>query len=242
MTNYRESSMDRNVHAEPGKQVQRELVMHGSTDGLPASATIQYLLFLPRKYSQAEQLWPLLLFLHGAGERGTDLELVKKHGPPKIVERDPDFPFVVVSPQCRANERWNVAELNQLVDVLAAEYRVDTARIYITGLSMGGFGTWSLCAAYPNRFAAAVPICGGGNPAQAAHLSALPLWAFHGAHDQIVTLQQSESMVKAVEAAGGNVKFTVYPNAAHDSWTMTYDNPAVFEWLLQQRLDSAPGA
>jgi predicted peptidase len=233
--------MDPNVQSEPGKQVPGVLEVQGNAGGPVTGSTIRYLLFLPRQDSQAEQPWPLLLFLHGAGERGNDLELVKKHGPPKIVDHDPDFPFLVVSPQCRANERWNVAELIQLVDESVARYRVDAKRIYVTGLSMGGYGTWALCAAYPDRFAAAVPICGGGNPADAPHLRSLPLWVFHGAHDQIVTLQQSERMVRAVEAAGGNVKFTVYPDAEHDSWTMTYDNPDVYAWLLQHRRESTSG-
>ena len=121
------------------------------------------------------------------------------------------------------------------MDDIAAKYRVDKDRIYLTGLSMGGFGTWSLAAAHPERFAAIVPICGGGNPADAAKLKNLPIWVFHGAKDPVVPPERSESMVKAIKAAGGNVKLTVYPDAGHDAWTATYENPELYRWLFAQK-------
>src|ERR1035441_9157001 len=160
------------------------------------TAKIDYLLFLPQGYEQSKQRWPLMLFLHGAGESGTNLAKVKTHGPPKVVESKPDFPFILVSPQS-AGGGWNNDTLDALLNEIIRKYRVDKHRIYLTGLSMGGFGTWSLAAAHPERFAAIVPICGGGNPADAKKLAALPIWVFHGAKDGTVPVQRSREMVEA---------------------------------------------
>ncbi len=125
--------------------------------------------------------------------------------------------------------------LNALLDSVIKEYHVDKDRVYLTGLSMGGFGTWALAAAFPGKFAALAPICGGGSPADAAKLARLPIWVFHGAKDNTVPLKRSEEMVEALKAAGGHPKFTVYPDAGHDSWTATYDNPEFYQWLLAQK-------
>src|SRR3954469_24984435 len=126
---------------------------------------LNYLLFLPEGYSNdSDKKWPLMLFLHGAGERGSDVNKVKVHGPPRIVEKRKDFPFIVVSPQCPADSWWRTFELNALLDEIQSQYKVDPDRVYLTGLSMGGFGTWELATQYPQRFAAIAPICGGGNP------------------------------------------------------------------------------
>jgi predicted peptidase len=196
--------------------------------------TMKYLLYLPKDYGRKESC-PLLLFLHGAGERGDDLDLVKKHGPPKLIEAGKDFPFIVVSPQCPKNRRWEPFELAALLDEMVEKHKVDRDRIYVTGLSMGGFGTWSLAAYQPKRFAAIVPICGGGEPIVAKLVTPLPAWVFHGAKDSTVPIERSERMVEAMKKAGGDVKFTVYPDAGHDSWTETYANPHLYEWLLQQK-------
>lgn len=196
--------------------------------------TMDYLLFLPQGYEQRES-WPLLLFLHGAGERGSDLELVKKHGPPKIVADKKDFPFILVSPQCPANRWWEPFELNALLDDIVAEHKVDSDRIYVTGLSMGGFGTWALAARAPDRFAAIVPICGGGEASWARRIRDLPVWVFHGGKDPVVPLASSERMVEALKEREGNVRFTVYPEAGHDSWTEAYNDPQLYEWLLAQK-------
>lgn len=195
---------------------------------------MNYLLYLPKDYGQKES-WPLLLFLHGAGERGDNLELVKKHGPPKLIEEGKEFPFIVVSPQCPKNRRWEAFELAALLDEITEKHKVDQDRIYVTGLSMGGFGTWSLAAYQPKRFAALVPICGGGEPIIAKLFTPIPAWVFHGAKDTAVPLERSEKMVEAMKQAGGNIKFSVYPEAGHDSWTETYNNPELYEWLLQQK-------
>ncbi|NQT03598.1 MAG: prolyl oligopeptidase family serine peptidase [Planctomycetes bacterium] len=196
-----------------------------------------YLLFLPEDYAKKRQRWPLIVFLHGAGERGSDLKKVKVHGPPKIVENRKDFPFIVVSPQCPKDDWWTekVEVLINLVDDIAARYKVDKERIYLTGLSMGGFGTWSLASAYPERFAAIAPICGEGSRIMALKLKDIPAWVFHGAKDRVVPLEKSEEMVNAIRNRGGDVKFTIYPDAGHDSWTESYDNQELYDWFLKHR-------
>lgn len=196
---------------------------------------LKYLLFLPENYGKTPQKWPLILFLHGMGERGDDLEAVKIHGIPKIVEMKKDFPFIAVSPQCPPSSLWSLENdgLNALLDDIIENYDVDADRIYLTGLSMGGYGTWDLAMAYPNKFAAIAPICGGNEPKKTYLLKNVPVWVFHGAKDNVVPLKASEEMVEALKARGGEVKFTVYPEADHDSWTETYLNPDLYEWFLQ---------
>ncbi|MGI8979638.1 MAG: prolyl oligopeptidase family serine peptidase [Pirellulaceae bacterium] len=224
---------------QPGKQVHAKTTVMIKNGDKEEPVEIRYLLFLPQGHGSAEkkdEKWPLLLFLHGAGERGNDnLDLVKKHGPPKIVDEKKDFPFITVSPQCPEGKRWNAQELAKLVDALANTYSADPQRLYVTGLSLGGFGSWNLLAEYPGKFAAAIPICGGGDPATAEKMKGTPIWVFHGAKDTAVSISQSEAMVDALKKAGGNVKFTMYPEAGHDSWTETYNNPEVYKWLLEQK-------
>jgi predicted peptidase len=216
--------------------VQQEKTFEGQ---VTIKVKLRYLLFLPQGYeATGEKKWPLILFLHGAGESGNNLSKVKTHGPPKIVEKKRDFPFIVVSPQS-PRFGWNPAALNGLLDEVVASYKVDRDRVYLTGLSMGGFGTWALAAAHPERFAAIVPICGGGNPADAARLKDLPIWVFHGAKDPTVRVEQSEAMVNAIRKAGGKPKFTVFPEAGHDSWTEAYNDPELFKWLLKHRRKGA---
>ena len=200
--------------------------------------TLDYLLYLPADYEK-QQSWPLLLFLHGAGERGSDLELVKKHGPPKLIDEGKDFPFVIVSPQTPKDRTWQPIELTALLDDIVAKYKIDKDRIYVTGLSMGGFGTWALAAFTPDRFAAIVPICGGGEVLAARRLIKLPIWAFHGGKDVVVPVKRSEDLVGAIKKDNPEAKLTVYPDAGHDSWTETYANPDVYAWLLLHKRKSA---
>ena len=183
----------------------------------------------------------MILFLHGAGERGTNLALVAVHGPPKLVRQKREFPFIIVSPQCPEGETWSNDVLLGLLDAVMKKYRVDTNRVYLTGLSMGGYGTWSLGIRYPEQFAAIAPICGGGetidvllaNRQRSAALKTLAVWAFHGAKDPTVPLEESEHTVAALKKAGvKEVELTVYPEAVHDSWTETYENPKLYEWFL----------
>ena len=203
---------------------------------LKDSYEFRYLSYVPDGYGKdRSQNWPLLLFLHGAGERGSDLELVKIHGPPKLIETGKKFPFVVISPQCPQDTWWVPPALEAFIDSIQRRYRIDSARIYVTGLSMGGFGTWELAERHPERYAAVIPICGGGDTSRADHLRNLPVWAFHGAQDDVVPLSGSKDMIDAIKAAGGNPRFTIYPQAGHDSWTETYANDEIYSWLLQQR-------
>lgn len=199
---------------------------------------LNYLLFLPNGYSEGtEKKWPLILFLHGMGERGDDLERVKLHGPPKVLEEGEDLPFIVVSPQCPETSWWpvEVDALNALLDDLVAKYAVDEDRIYLTGLSMGGFGTWNLATAYPEKFAAIAPICGRGDTTKAHVLKHIPAWVFHGAEDETVPPESSEEMVNALKEIGADVQYTLYPDAGHDSWTETYNNPKLYEWFLKHK-------
>jgi predicted peptidase len=202
-----------------------------------------YLLYLPKGYGEdAKKQWPLILFLHGVGERGTDPWLVAKHGVPKIDTTLPDFPFLVVSPQCAPDDKWSDELLLALLNEVEAKYSVDRHRVYLTGLSMGGFGTWSLGLHHPERFAAIAPLCGGGDLItpfvsamdQKEALASLPIWAFHGAKDPVVPLAESQRMVDALKNRFGvrDVKLTVYPDAQHDCWTQTYANPDLYAWFL----------
>lgn len=217
---------------QAGKQVERSFTPPGSPD-----KPLGYLLYVPPGFGEPGKKFPTILFLHGAGERGTgNLPLVAKHGPPKRVLTQTDFPFVVVSPQCPANERWNVETLTALLDEVVKTLPVDADRLYLTGLSMGGYGSWTLAAAHPERFAAVVPICGGGDPSTAEKLTALPIRVYHGAKDTAVPLKRSEEMVEAVKKAGGkSIELFVDPEAGHDSWSKPYGDPQFYAWLLQHR-------
>ncbi len=204
---------------------------------------LDYLLFLPKGYeAKGEKKWPLMLFLHGAGERGSDIWKVAVHGPPKQATNLVEFPFIVVSPQSPDNQTWNGDDLLRLLDDIQAAHAVDTTRVYLTGLSMGGFGTWSLGLRHPERFAAIAPICGGGQILDVLlagrrmdDLKTMGIWAFHGAKDSVVALEESERMVNALKKMGLNPKLTVYPEANHDSWTETYKNPEFYKWLLEHQ-------
>ena len=204
---------------------------------------LQYLFYLPKDYQakSGEQRWPLTLFLHGAGERGADVQRVAIHGPLSLAKQGKEFPFIIVAPQCPGGQLWETEPLLKLLEHFTANYAVDTNRVYLTGLSMGGYGTWRLGLAHPEKFAALVPICGGGNLIDAllgpgdkgAALKNLPIWAFHGVKDSVVPLDESERMVKLLKKVGvKEVKLTVYPDADHNSWTETYNNPELYEWLL----------
>lgn len=199
-----------------------------------------YLLFLPDGYgTNATKRWPLILFLHGSGERGTNLSLVTKHGPPKLDTTQTNFPFIVVSPQCPEGKIWSNDLLLALLDDIQNRYAVDPHRVYLTGISMGGFGTWSLGLSHPERFAAIAPICGGGDfitpyLADKSQLRQLAVWAFHGGKDPVVPLEESQRMVNFLKKLKvSEVQLTVYPEAGHDSWTQAYADSELFAWFLK---------
>jgi predicted peptidase len=220
--------------AEAGKQV-------ATTFDGNVHVTLKYLLYLPPDYDKHDK-WPLVLFLHGAGERGDDLNAIKRHGPPKLIEGGKQFPFIVVSPQCPKDHWWNneLVTLTALLDEVVAKHKVDQDRVYLTGLSMGGFGTWALAGSTPNRFAALIPICGGGEPLLTRALKHVPVWAFHGGKDPIVPVKRSQDLIEALQRNHGDAKITIYPEAGHDSWTATYDNPEIYEWLLSHKRTAKP--
>ncbi len=204
---------------------------------LKATIGCKYLVYLPEGYGEKGKKWPLVMYLHGAGERGDNLELVKCNGWPLLIKQSKKFKFIILAPQCPQEQWWTAKTetLMALLDDIESNYDVDKDRVYLTGLSMGGFGTWMLASSYPERFAAIAPICGGGEKAS-KDIRKVPVWAFHGAKDDVVPVERSKEMVDAVNAAGGNAKLTVYPEAKHDSWTQTYNNPALYEWFLSHRI------
>ncbi len=197
---------------------------------------IQCLVYLPEEYRENKKKYPLVLFLHGSGERGENVELFKKNGLPKLAEEEMGFPFIIVSPQCPAEESWSVPVLKILLDEIEKKYRVDTRQEYVTGLSMGGFGAWKIAIAMPEKFAAVIPICGGGDPKRVSVLKNVPVWVFHGKQDKIVPIEKAKNMVRALKKAGGDVRFTIYPEAGHDVWTQTYKNHRIYTWMLNHRL------
>ncbi len=224
----------------PGNQMAKHLRLKTREE-----LEINYLLFLPKDYdAKSPKRWPLILFLHGAGERGTNVWKVAAHGPPQKVTAEPDFPFIVVSPQCPEGQIWSNDKLLPLLNEITRKYAVDESRIYLTGLSMGGYGTWSLGLSRPELFAAIVPICGGGefiSPYLSSRdkpeaLRSLGIWAFHGAKDPVVPLAETERMVDLTKSLGvKDVKLTVYLEAGHDAWTETYKNPDLYRWLLEHK-------
>lgn len=207
---------------------------------------LKYLLYLPPDYSKsADKKWPLMLFLHGAGERGTDINRVAIHGPMSLVKQGTNFPFIIVAPQCPEGEIWDNEPLLQLLDRIQNTYAVDPNRVYLTGLSMGSYGSWRLGLGHPERFAALAPICGGANMIEVIlgswdkerckEMLKLPIWAFHGAKDDVVPPIESERVINSLKKIGHkNIKLTVYPEAKHDSWKLTYADPEFYAWLLKQ--------
>jgi predicted peptidase len=197
---------------------------------------IRYLAYFPKSYSAKGEPVPLLIFLHGSGEAGDDLGQVKAWGPPAMIDKGIDFPFLVLSPQAPQHQGWNVNLLVGMLDDVMARYNVDRKRVYLTGLSMGGYGTWELATLAPEYFAAIAPIAGGGDADEADRLKAIPTWVFHGKKDDAVPESESAKMVEALKAAGGDVKYTVLPEGGHvDAWVYAYESAGLFDWFLQHR-------
>ena len=216
---------------------------------------LKYRLMKPIDY-QPSKKYPLVIFLHGAGERGDDNQVQLKHGMKDFAdpERRKKFACFVIAPQCPQEQRWSDVDWSarthaipenaspsmkmvmEVVDTMIESSGVDRTRIYLTGLSMGGYGTWDAIARYPGKFAAAVPICGGGDPNSVDRIGNLPIWAFHGDKDTVVIPERSRDMIDALKKAGVTPKYTEYPGVGHDSWTATYSNPELYEWLFAQRL------
>lgn len=226
------------------------------TGGDYEGETFRYLFLKPENVEPGKK-YPLILFLHGAGERGDDPEVLKKHFLPTIAseENRQKFPCFVVAPQCRSEHWWTARRRGenssnegagpmmemalQCVDDVIKEFPVDENRLYLTGLSMGGYGSWDLAARQPNRWAAVVPICGGGDEGNADKLKNVPIWAVHGDADPAVPVEKSREMIQAIKDAGGDPKYTEYPGVKHDSWTQAYSDPnGVVPWMFEQRLEA----
>jgi predicted peptidase len=210
---------------------------HRHTVSLTVDVDLPYLLHVPDGAAPAGG-WPLVLFLHGSGERGDDAEQLRRQGLPKRLEEGLAIPAIVLSPQCPEGDVWpqHFPALLHLLDAVAAQHGADPRRVVATGLSLGGAGTVHLVAAHPERFAALAPICGPwtsyyANPA----LARLPLWAFHGDADPVVSVDDSRRLIARVRELGGEPRYTEYPGVGHDAWTPAYADPEVLDWLLDQR-------
>jgi predicted peptidase len=200
---------------------------------------LNYLLYLPSDYSDSKKAYPLVLFLHGAGERGEDINLVEIHGIPKLINMGREFPFITIAPQCPSDRWWPdpvfVKALISLIEKTKTQYNVDDSRIYATGLSMGGYGTLEIAIERPDLFSGIIPICGGGDLKKIGRLKDMPVWLFHGDADTVVPVENSTNIYDILKPINDNVKITIYKEVGHDSWTQTYDNNDIYEWLLSQK-------
>ena len=196
----------------------------------------KYLLYLPAGYNNSdERTWPLMIYLHGKSRRGDDLEKLKRYGPPAMIKRGREFPFIVASPQCPINESWNNDKwFIPFINELKGKYRVDSDRIYLVGMSLGGSGVWYTARKFPEYFAAIIPICGGGNPKLICEIKHIPVWAFHGEKDRIVPPEKSKNMVDALRRCGGDARLTLLKDKGHDLHQVFHDDK-IYEWLLKHR-------
>jgi predicted peptidase len=198
----------------------------------------KYVVFIPHGYT-GEKPVPLVLFLHGAGATGDDGKKQVSGIAAEVRRKEKEFPAIVVFPQSQKRTWGANSEDGKRAMAILAEtekaYKVDDKRVYLTGLSMGGFGTWSLAAAHPDKWAAIVPICGGGDTRAASKIKDLPCWCFHGDADPTVKVDLSRTMIKAIKDAGGSPKYTEYPDVKHDSWTKAYASKELYEWLWEQK-------
>ena len=197
---------------------------------------LDYYLYLPDGY-EARGDWPLVVFLHGGGESGSELSLVTKHGPPKMIEAGRDFGFVLLAPQNPHRDRmWDDEAVLSLIDAAVRDLDVDPDRVIVTGLSRGGMATWRLGMQHPGRFAGLVPIAGGALPVYAFRLKGVPVWAFYGADDEAVLLDDARRVADRLAAEGGDIEITVYPEAGHaETWERAYADPRLYEWIEARR-------
>ena len=201
---------------------------------------LQYYLYYPKNYDTKEsEDFGLLLFLHGGGESGAELEEIKKNGPPKLLVEGKEFPFLVLAPQNPHKRKWwNIHAVNQLLNEIVETNRVDPKRIYLTGLSRGGSAAWDLAVQYPDKWAALAVVC-GMTPVPYAHWidKKLPIWVFHGDQDKVISVEESDEMVAKLKEMGYEVKYTRYKGVGHNSWTQAYTTDALYEWMAKQKQD-----
>jgi predicted peptidase len=198
---------------------------------------MQYLLYLPDGYeTETDAEFPLLLFLHGGGASGDDLEMLKRNGLAGKIEEGRSFPFMVLSPQNpHPRKFWNETALITLLDQIEEEYRVDTSRVWVAGLSRGGYGAWRLAIQYPEHFAALVAVCGETPDHYAAWLGDMPIWVFHGEDDRTISVKESDEMVAALKKNGNPVRYTRYPHTGHNAWDQAFSDPELYTWLMSQK-------
>lgn len=204
---------------------------------LKQEISMQYLLYLPQEYEvDTTKLFPLLLFLHGSGESGENIEKVKTHGPPKLIAEGKNFPFIVLSPQNPdINKLWDAEAVSALLENIESTYRIDPTRIHLAGLSRGAYGAWQVAIQNPNKFASLIVISGVSPGYYVKWLKNTPIWVFHGEDDDVIPVTESDNAVKELQGNGQNVKYTRYPNTGHDAWTRTFENPELFKWVLEQQ-------
>jgi predicted peptidase len=235
--------------AEPTASVASQLAYSAAVQvaepgGVAQAISMKYLLYVPSGYGQnPNERWPLILFLHGSEERGGDPEVLRKAALPQSLDRGLGLPALVLSPQCPLGKRWwqRTEQLGALLDHIESRYAVDNERVYLTGFSMGAYGAWALALRFPERFAAMVPVAGGCDfrdnsiPADMCNLKDLPVWVLHGAQDGTIAPRESENAVNALRACGGNVQFTLYPNADHTgACELAYADCALYDWLFSR--------
>jgi predicted peptidase len=238
------------VKPREGTRDMLEKMIYTGADG----KTLPYRLLKPLNYDPKEK-YPLVVFLHGAGERGDDNDKQLLHGVPEFLtaENRKDYPCFLIAPQCPEGKKWVDVDWSAesevqpkepsesmrltlgLIDQMQKDYPIDAKRIYVTGLSMGGYGTWDVIARKPDLFAAAVPICGGGDETTASKIAKIPIWAFHGAKDPAVNVSRTRRMIAALKKAGGEPKYTEYPDEGHASWVPAYKDAAMMKWLFAQK-------
>jgi len=211
----------------------KELALDGETHA--------YSVFVPPQYTP-EKSWPVIVFLHGSGERGRDGFLQTDVGIGRAIRRNPErCPAIVVMPQCPPERSWTGKMVHLVLQCVARtsqEYKLDPQRMYLTGLSLGGAGTWHIGARMSGQFAALAPICGFGTPTEAKSAAKIPIWCFHGAADEHVPVQRSREMIDAIRAAGGNPRYTEYPTGSHNVWDRVYQDAEFWRWLFQQKRGS----
>lgn len=200
-----------------------------------------YLISLPENYDKEPgKKWPVIFYLHGRHASGTNLKSIQRYGLPYYISIGKKMDFIVISPQCPWKKNWSSDDwFNPVFDEVAAKYRVDDCRLYLIGMSMGGYGTWALANRLPDRFAAISPMCGGADVKWADTLSRIPTWVFHGTADKVIPISTSEVMVKALENKNDHLKFTRLLNQGHDISTQ-FKNDELYAWLLQFSLKRTP--
>ena len=198
--------------------------------------TLEYFLYYPPEYpKQTDENFPILLFLHGGGESGASLEMIRKNGLPRLVSEGAEFPFLILAPQNPHKKQWwNVRAVMALLEKVVSENRVDRSRIYLTGLSRGGNASWELATQFPDTFAAMAVVC-GMTPTPYAHWidRNLSIWVFHGTEDPVIPFSESRDMVEKLQKMGYDVKFTAYEGVGHNSWERAYREEGLYDWLLQ---------